>query len=204
MGRPLRKQNFGNIEDADFQLQVRADIGNSEEDCWIVDQPGSRTYTVSSVAGGGTPDRTGRVRLQQGTITAEGQARQTVTPYDGVPNVQATATVTVDTGALDVVTITEGGTGYSVAPAVVVGGNGTGGAATAVITNGVVTAINITNGGSDYTNANLTLDAPAVGGAIEYTRTLLQHTVKTWEGNVYTWKLGETASVDGAATLPAA
>ena len=35
------------------------DIGAGEELCWIMDQPGSRTYTVASVSGGGTPDRTG-------------------------------------------------------------------------------------------------------------------------------------------------
>ena len=83
MGRPLRKQNFGNILDAGPQLQVRADLGVGEEDCWIVDQPGSRTYTVYSVAGGLTPARVGRVKLQAGAISAVGEARLVVSPFGG-------------------------------------------------------------------------------------------------------------------------
>ena len=120
MGRPLRKQNFGNTGDAGAQLQVHADIGAGEELCWVQDQPGSRTYTVASVAGGATPLRTGRVTLQAGAITAEGQARLVVTPF---------------------------------------------------------------------------------GGGTEYARTLLQHTVKTWSDNTYTWKLGVAAAATGEATV---
>ena len=120
MGRPLRKQNFGNTGDAGPQLTVRADLGAGEEDCWIEDQPGSRTYTVASVAGGATPLRTGRVKLQAGAITAPGQARLVVTPF---------------------------------------------------------------------------------GGGTEYAKTLQQHTVKTWSGNVYDWKLGVAAAATGEATI---
>ena len=205
MGRPLRKQNFGNTGNAGPQLLVRANIGGeAAEDCWIVDQPGSRVYTVSSLAGGTTPLRTGRVKLQQGTITAEGQARLSVTPYDGVPNVQATADATIGEGDVSGFASLVGGSGYSVAPSVVVSGDGTGATATTTIVGGSVTVINITNGGSGYSSATFAIGAPAEGGTIEWAKTLQQHTVKTWANNQYSWVLGATASATGAATLPSA
>lgn len=278
MGRPLRKQNFGNVADAGAQLQLLADLGVGEELCWIMDQPGSRTYTVASVAGGATPTRTGRVKLQQAAIAGVGEARMEVTPYDGVANVTATATatmslitpainaagtgysvsdvltvdggtgisatITVDTiggsgevtgftlttsgdysvlptltanavtggggagatfdfdaAVLDI-TITAGGSGYSVAPTVTVAGAAT---ATATISGGAVNSITVTDGGSGYTSVPaVTISAPAAGGTVEYARTLLQHTVKTWEGNSYKWKLGVAAAASGEADLPSA
>lgn len=46
--------------------------------------------------------------------------------------------------------ILNGGTGYTSAPTVAIGGSGTGATATATITDGVVTAITVTAGGSGY------------------------------------------------------
>lgn len=210
MGRPLRKQNFGNTIDAGPQLIVSASLpgGEGAEPCWIQDQPGSRTYTVASLAGGSTPAREGRVKLQEGTIVAIGQARLSVTPFDGVANVTALGTITgLESSTItdSSVTITNGGSGYSVPPVVTIDGNGTTDpTATATLTGGVVTAVTVTGGSADHTSATITFSAPAEGGTVEYARTLLQHTVKTWEGNAYTWKLGVTASVAGAATLPSA
>ena len=57
-------------------------------------------------------------------------------------------------GKFDVI---NGGSGYTLAPDVIVGGDGTGGAAHAVIVNGVVTEIVVDNIGSGYTNAFVTL-----------------------------------------------
>ena len=57
-------------------------------------------------------------------------------------------------GKIDVI---NGGSGYTLAPNVIVGGDGTGGAAHAVIVNGVVTEIIVDNIGSGYTNAFVTL-----------------------------------------------
>ncbi len=54
--------------------------------------------------------------------------------------------------AVAVITITSGGSGYTVAPTVNIGGPGAGAAATATITGGVVTAITITNPGTGYTS----------------------------------------------------
>ena len=53
-------------------------------------------------------------------------------------------------GEVDVLT---GGSGYTIAPQVIIGGTGSGATATATISGGVVTAINITNQGSGYTTA---------------------------------------------------
>ena len=53
-------------------------------------------------------------------------------------------------GEVDVLT---GGSGYTIAPQVIIGGTGSGATATATISGGVVTAINITKQGSGYTTA---------------------------------------------------
>ena len=122
MGRPLRKANFGNTADANNQLQILADIGAGAELCWIMDQPGSRTYTVASVAGGSTPTRTGRAKLQATPVTSVGQARMEVTAF-GAAGSTADATAT-----LGGVTATVGatGAGYVVADTLtVVGGTQT-------------------------------------------------------------------------------
>jgi len=66
---------------------------------------------------------------------------------------------------LGAITVTAGGTGYTVAPKVnIIGGGGTGATATSTISGGAVTAVTITNPGSGYTSApTVTLTLP-VGG----------------------------------------
>ena len=372
MGRPLRKANFGNTTGANNQLQVLADIGAGAELCWIMDQPGSRTYTVASVAGGATPSRTGRAILQGTAITGIGQAQLEVSPFGAAGNTAngtttlgaVTATVgatgagyviadtltvvggtqteaaifdvndlstvagqdetditvftggdgvggtaavigdvyTMDEGStvrvdnidgngdvteftvltastsgivgnnqvvsyasllsgtgdnilfamtmatatqgvfdvtvtatdgsytvvpadpaatttggagsgttLDVdygvatVVITDGGSGYVGAPAVTfTGGGGTLAAGTAVLTADAVTSVTMTVPGSGYTTPPaVTFAAPAVGGS-ELAYTILQHRVKTWEGNTYSWKLDVAAAAAGEADLQSA
>ena len=133
-------------------------------------------------------------------------ARLSVIPHDGVPNVQAAADVFNTAGAVVGFFNLVGGSGYSVAPTIIIsGGGGEGATATTTITNGSVTNITITNNGSGYFGSPIfIIDPPAEGGTIEYAKTLQQHTVKTWEGGSYSWVLGVTASVSGAATLPSA
>lgn len=195
MGRPLNKKNFGDTAMGGFQLQVTADIGVGAEPCWVMEQNGSRTYTVTAEA---DSNRFGRVILQGTAVSAVGEATMDVTRFDGVANVQATADVNLTTGAVTSLTITNGGSGYTSVPNVVISGDGTGATATAVLTAGVVTAINVTAGGSGFTAATATIDAPAAGGAVEKARTVLTHLVKTFEGNSYRWELGIDADVIGA------
>ncbi|WP_215754211.1 hypothetical protein [Acetobacter sp. P5B1] len=66
----------------------------------------------------------------------------------------ATATAAITDGAVSSVTVSAGGTGYSVAPIVsLTGGGGTGATAVAVVSGGAVTAINVVSAGSGYTTA---------------------------------------------------
>jgi hypothetical protein len=76
----------------------------------------------------------------------------------------ATATATVVNGFVVGVTLTDGGCGYTNAPAVsLVGGDGTGATAIAVVTNGVVVGITITDAGTGYTNAPTVDITPPAG-----------------------------------------
>ena len=70
-------------------------------------------------------------------------------------NVQAAA---VD-GAVYNIKVTNGGSGYGVAPTVVIDGDGTGLTATAQISGGVVTGITVTDPGSGYNQVRVTLES---------------------------------------------
>lgn len=63
----------------------------------------------------------------------------------------AEGTATVVAGELTEIEITDGGSGYALAPTVVIEGDGSGAEAVATISNGVVTGITITAPGADYT-----------------------------------------------------
>jgi hypothetical protein len=68
-------------------------------------------------------------------------------------------------GVVGAVTITAGGSGYTVAPTVAFsGGGGTGAAATATVVGGVVTAVTVTNHGTGYTSAPTVAFTPVSGG----------------------------------------
>jgi hypothetical protein len=73
----------------------------------------------------------------------------------------ATGSVVVNTGTIEQIVITDGGSGYTSAPTVTITGTGGSGAtATATVTNGVVTAVTIGNAGTGYTAATVTFSAP--------------------------------------------
>ena len=78
---------------------------------------------------------------------------QTLTSDDGTDqwDVQQAA---VD-GAIHVIKVTAGGSGYATAPAVTITGDGTGATANSTITANVVTAVTVTNIGSGYTRATV-------------------------------------------------
>jgi len=67
----------------------------------------------------------------------------------------AKATVTVSSGVVTTITVTNGGSGYVTAPMVKIIGGGTGATATATISGGAVTAINVTAGGTGYSLAEV-------------------------------------------------
>ena len=78
----------------------------------------------------------------------------------------ATATAITAYGFVVSATITSGGSGYVVAPAVtILGGGGNGPSATATVSNGVVSGITVVSAGSGYTYApTFTIGAPPVPG----------------------------------------
>lgn len=76
--------------------------------------------------------------------------------------VTATATATVGAGAVTAINVVLGGGFYTSAPAVTIGGPGTGASATAVLTNGAVTSFTSLVGGTGYVTApTITLAAPS-------------------------------------------
>lgn len=77
-------------------------------------------------------------------------------------NRQATATATISGGFVTIYTVTFGGSGYTVAPAVTIsGGGGSGASATAHLTGGAVTSITVNNpGNGSYTTAPTVSIAP--------------------------------------------
>ena len=91
----------------------------------------------------------------------------------------ATATATIDSGAVNAITVTDGGEHYNSAlpPSVTIsGGGGSGATATATVSSaGIVTGISITAGGSGYTSA------PTV--TIDYSPKDTRAEVKSWNSS---------------------
>jgi hypothetical protein len=69
--------------------------------------------------------------------------------------VHATATVTVAAGAVTAITVVTAGSNYTVAPPVLIEGDGSGATATATVVDGEITAITVTGGGENYTTATV-------------------------------------------------
>jgi FtsP/CotA-like multicopper oxidase with cupredoxin domain len=97
------------------------------------------------------------------------------------------------TGIINTINITGGGSGYSSAPTVTItGGGGTGALATATLTGGAVTAITLTTVGSGYaTVPTVTLSPPGGIGGVTATATATIYTGQTEVGmlpaNAGTW-----------------
>lgn len=84
--------------------------------------------------------------------TTEATLTYTFTGFAGVRAVAGT--VTIVSNAITAIAVSTGGSGYTVAPTVVItGGGGTGATATATIGSGAVTAFTVTAGGTGYTSA---------------------------------------------------
>jgi hypothetical protein len=78
----------------------------------------------------------------------------------------ATATATINAGAISEYVITASGSNYTTAPIVTVTGDGTGAQAVATVHNGSVIAVTATQVGSGYTTATVTLTSPEIGGRL--------------------------------------
>jgi hypothetical protein len=129
----------------------------------------SATLTQSSTSGSGTGFSLSLLNSNQGVFavalveTAEvPNGEYTALPSNpvatsaGAPQVGATLTVT---WSVRNVTVTDGGAGYSAAPAVTFSGNATG---TTTLTGDVVTAVTVVSAGTGYTTvANVTIAAPS-------------------------------------------
>lgn len=72
---------------------------------------------------------------------------------DGSPQWQVQTDATP--GAIEIIKVTSGGSGYDFAPTVTIIGDGDGATATAAISANTVTSITMTNRGSGYTNATV-------------------------------------------------
>lgn len=67
-------------------------------------------------------------------------------------------------GAVTAITVTNGGSGYTSVPNVMIsGGGGSGASATAIVSGGVVTGITLTAGGNYQTTPQVTIDSPTSG-----------------------------------------
>lgn len=73
-------------------------------------------------------------------------------PRDPDRNIQLIRVIVMNNSKIDRITVTNGGSGYSTAPAVTIsGGGGSGAEAVAIVSAGVVTGVDLTNPGSGYT-----------------------------------------------------
>jgi hypothetical protein len=92
-------------------------------------------------------------------LTSDYMPIQTLASDDGTTqwSVQSAA---VD-GAIEVIKVTSGGSGYATAPSVTIVGDGTGATANATITANVVTAVTITAAGTGYTKASVSFASGA-------------------------------------------
>jgi hypothetical protein len=125
----------------------------------------------------------------------------------GNPGTGATATANTISGFVIGATITNGGSGYTSAPAVTITGSGSGAAATATISGGVVTGITITSAGSGYTGgATITIAPPVIpfrvdysGGAITATYSSAPTAGRTISANYRYGTNGISAALSGGA-----
>lgn len=201
MGRPTSKKFFGNPASPGYQIAVTAWFAGegAAEPGYIVSQRSNSVYVVASVAGPGT--RTGSLKLVQGAPGAAGEMRVVVTPVTGQELAQPQdetdfTTFTGGTGyaALDTITLSNGDV---ITVDTEVGGEVTEFTVTTV--NGaasagqVLTQASTSGGGTGFT---LTVEAGNLSdatGTPESARIINQHTVKTFEENLYSWRAGEAA-----------
>ncbi len=93
----------------------------------------------------------GRVSVSNVFYTGTGQFKFALVNAGTNSSRQSTATATTSGGFVTIITVTDGGAGYTTAPTVtIMGGGGSGATATATVSGGAVTAIAINNPGGGY------------------------------------------------------
>ena len=116
MGRPVNKRKFGDpVTTAGNQFYIQADIGAGEEQCFIVKQRATKRFRVESVASGNQLD----VILVNGPSAVTGAGYGYIEAGSAGSNQEANSAV-----------VTAGGSGYSVADVLTLGGATAGTAAT--------------------------------------------------------------------------
>jgi hypothetical protein len=99
------------------------------------------------------------------SVTAVGSPALAYQWYKSLPTVAAAIPVVSNRFFLGAI-VSDGGSGYTAAPAVaIIGGGGNGAAATAVVSNGAVTQIDVLSTGSGYTNVagiQIQIDPPTI------------------------------------------
>lgn len=200
MGRPVNKKFFGNPASPGYQIEVSAWFAGegAAEPAYIVSQRSNSVYVVASVAGPGT--RTGSLRLVEGAPGAAGQMRVVVTPVTGSQLIAAQDETDYDVfvGGTDyingeVITLSNGATVTVDAQAAGVVTEFT------ITTTGPATAGQVlTQASTDESGVGFTLTVGADNlenslGTAESARIINQHTVKTFEENVYSWRAGEAS-----------
>lgn len=119
--------------------------------------PGQATLSLNA-----DPRNASHVRLHQ---LSEDDSIESIRWVVGWSDGKGIAPTVGTSGSLAAISLADGGSGYTSAPAVAItGGGGSGAAATAIVSGGEVTGFNITNPGSGYTTAP-TIALTGGGGA---------------------------------------
>lgn len=123
---------------------------------------GLRTPGQAALSLNADPRNASHVRLHQ---LSEDDSIESIRWVVGWSDGKGIAPTVGTSGSLAAISLTDGGSGYTSAPAVAItGGGGSGAAATAIVSGGEVTGFNITNPGSGYTTAP-TIALTGGGGA---------------------------------------
>ena len=96
------------------------------------------------------------------TIYGDGSGK-TIVQYEETQT-NATATATIDTGAVASLAVVSGGSGYATAPVVTITGDGAGASFQAVLTDGVITSFTQISGGGGYSFANVAITSSKTAG----------------------------------------
>ena len=192
---------------AQTQAKAQATVVNGFVVAVTVTDGGSgygQAPNVTFVGGGGS-GATATAILNQGSVSqivvltaGSGYTNALAVVVDPPPVItqsQATALASVLNGFVVSVTVTDGGSGYSLVPNVAfTGGGGSGATATAILSNASVARIVVLTAGAGYTNApTVAIDPPVVQATLSLDM-LARVTVQGQVGQSYTVQYTDTLS----------